>query len=230
MELTVGIWSNKKLAEWFGIKANTLSHSKEKRLKELEEYAVFEILKTGKIRIIEVKTAFYRNQKTYDYYKKKVPKAWRYNQIDTCSRVSEEIFTKDNNIALQTGYKYTRQVRDELWGKPDKNNPKCYYRLAKLYRSEKGKQYDTYVALGPGELQTFSEEYLKYFKTTPEEEAIIHSQVQNKELTPEEAYEKLFPQATYKKFVEHMSDMFDCDWIVNGTFVQKDFDEEDKED
>jgi hypothetical protein len=65
--------------------------------------------------------------------------------------------------------------------------------LAKLFRSVEGPQYNNYVALTKEELKTFSDEYLKFFKKNPEEESIIHNQVQNGELTPEEAYEQLFP-------------------------------------
>lgn len=232
MELTVGIWTIKDLANWFGIKPNTLSHTKQKRFQELEEYANFEILKSGKVQIKEVKKPFYTKKKSlvYSYYQTEVPKVWRYNEIDTCSRVSEEIFTEKNNITESTGYKYTRQVRDELWGKPSKSNPRCYYRLAKLKRDPRDKKYDTYIPLGPGEIEIFNEEYVKFFTTTPEDQLIIQNKVKNKELTPEEAYEKLFPDKVYKSFLEHISSMFECDWIVNGTFVQKDFDEGNKED
>jgi hypothetical protein len=81
MELTTGKWSTKKLAEWFGIRPNSLSRNKEKKLKELKEFADFKITDTGKILIIKVKIPYYHkpNSKTYQYYLDTVPKAWRYN-------------------------------------------------------------------------------------------------------------------------------------------------------
>ena len=229
LELTEGIWTIKNLAEWFGMKPNSLSHNKEKKLKELKEYADFEITKSGKIKIIKVKKTTYEKNNVYNYYKENIPRVWRYNQIDTCSRVASEIYTKKNSIEESTGYQYTRRVRDNLWGKPHKGNPRCFYKLAKLNRSDKDKKYDTYTELTKEELKIFSEEYNKFFKAadSAEDKFMIQDQVENGEITPEEAYGLLFPTSSYKKFLEHVSwEVFNCDWIVRGTFVERDITDE----
>lgn len=41
-KLELKIYSNKELAEWFGITANSFSNQKEKKLKELRAFADFE--------------------------------------------------------------------------------------------------------------------------------------------------------------------------------------------
>lgn len=56
---------------------------------------------------------------------------------------------------------------------------------------------------------------------------MIQDRVEKGELTPEEAYGLLFPTSSYKKFLEHVSwEVFNCDWIVRGTFVERDITDE----
>lgn len=52
-------YSIKELAEWFNIKPNTFSKSKQKYLQKLEYYARFHVTKTGKITIEEVFESVY---------------------------------------------------------------------------------------------------------------------------------------------------------------------------
>ena len=56
MKLKIGIMSNKELAEWFGISPSSLSHDKERKIKELSAYADFELIgkKTKKINIKKI--------------------------------------------------------------------------------------------------------------------------------------------------------------------------------
>lgn len=54
-ELQTGIWQNKDLAEWFGIKITSFSSQKRKKLEELKQYACFNENKDGSIEIWFVK-------------------------------------------------------------------------------------------------------------------------------------------------------------------------------
>lgn len=134
--LKEGIFSNKEIADWFGISPITFSKTKEDRLKVLKEFADYEITATGKIKIKQVRIPVYvkQNSKALKYYFTEIPKVWAYNEPETCSRVAAKVFNPKNNIKESTGYKYTKLARNELWGKPDKDNPSCYYALAKMYR------------------------------------------------------------------------------------------------
>lgn len=157
--------TNSELAEWFDIKPNYLSRNKAKKLKELESFARFEVVKT-KVRILEIYQPYYikKSTRTYEYYKSEVPKAWRVNELDTCARVSAQIYEPSIGIAPKTSEYYTANVRNELWGKPDKHNPHCHAELAKMYRSADGDKAKTrYEAFTPEDDQKYVEMFKKFY-------------------------------------------------------------------
>lgn len=59
MELTTGVWTNRTLTKWFGIKENTFRSKKKQKLQELKEYADF----------------YEKNDITAAYFQKIIPKS-----------------------------------------------------------------------------------------------------------------------------------------------------------
>lgn len=223
IELQLGKMKTKDLAAWFGISPNYLSKVKKEKLEELKTYCDYEIITSATIKINKIYIPIYikKKSKAYEYYRENVPKAWRIGAVDTCSRVAAQIFKKENNIAYRTGINYTRFVRDEVWGKPDLNNPQCYFVLAKMYYGDKNKANCFYKLFTPEDDKIYKEIYDKYFDTDKKikQEAIIKDMVDNQEMTKEEAYDLLVNESVYKLFLKELSAALRCDAIVRGTWV-----------
>ena len=222
-ELVTGTFSNKDIADCFGIKQNTFYKNKEKKLKELKNFANYEITPTGKIKIKEVKIPVYvkPTSKAFKYYLETVPKAWTYDEPETCSRVAAKIFDPKNNIQVSTGYEYTRMARDELWGKPDKENPKCKHKLAKMYRGQNPPEDNIYIAFTDEDYKIHEELFQEYIAPNAKTTTDIILQVKDKELDKEQAFDILFPEKSYKLFLSRLAAKLGCDWIVNSTIVNR---------
>lgn len=139
IELKLGLMTNKELAEWFGISPKTLRNTREKRLKELEEYAVFNLF-GNKINIAEIKIPIYVKKKSQNYLaiKSHIDENWNENGLATKKEVSERIYNKREeynlNIKPSTTYAYTCKGSNELYGsarEPDKGGEigNCRYVL-----------------------------------------------------------------------------------------------------
>lgn len=220
-ELKIGTFSNKEIAEWFGISPVGFSKTKKQKLEILKEFANYEITATGKIQINEVRIPIYvkPTNKTYKYYLENVPKAWTYNEPETCTRVAAKIFDPKNNIRETTGYEYTRLARNELWGKPNITNPKCRYQLAKMYRGKNAPEDNEYEAFTDDDYKIHDELFQKYIAPSARQATTIYNQVKDQELTKEEAFELLFPEKPYQLFLAKLSAELGCDWVVNATIV-----------
>lgn len=95
LELTKGVWTNKMLAEWFGIAEGTFKNTKKKRLAELELYAAF-IPKKGKVEILRIKEPVY--WKFFDADRMKVSRL--YDKVADCFDTIENIATKMSEIGM----------------------------------------------------------------------------------------------------------------------------------
>ena len=98
-QLTVGKFKLSEIAEWFGIKVTSFNAAKEKKLEELKEFADYELVSTHQIQITKVKYPFYvkKNSKNYEIIKKQITKTWNPDGIDTCKRVSNQIYQEKHN-------------------------------------------------------------------------------------------------------------------------------------
>lgn len=166
MILEVGkIYNGKEIAEWFGIAYSTYRNTKKKRLKELEGYAGFEIVKS-KIKITEVYCEVYcgaRNGKTliednfYVY--------WPEGEINTSKAVSSEMFEDYQNeitVNEETFYRYFLDIKVRKRGSSKKHTIGedggncqiwCYF------DEEKGK----YLPLSREQYKVLSELRNKYY-------------------------------------------------------------------
>lgn len=121
IELQKGAYTQKILAEWFGIAYSTLRNNKAKYLEELKEYAEYELTESGKINIKYVKIPVYvKKDSNYQKVKKVVPEYWSKNKIDKKKWVAEKIQNNETIlIKPSTTYSYVCKASTELWGKPN---------------------------------------------------------------------------------------------------------------
>lgn len=88
------------LADWFGIKKESLYRTKQKKLEELKLFCDYELISNTKINITNIYNPTYEKSVSENYkkIKQEVPKIWKVNYPETCSRVSQEIAAqKENN-------------------------------------------------------------------------------------------------------------------------------------
>lgn len=120
MELTIGRYTNKQLAEWFGIKEKTFSNTKEHRLEELKEYADFYEEKK-KIIITNVKQEFYKKDR--DKLEEILEQNWeKFLKVNSHLALFKDQVTEfwrgyHGKYSDATLYKYTAQWRTKKYGR-----------------------------------------------------------------------------------------------------------------
>lgn len=231
MELKVGEKYNfKEISQWMGISANSFSKRKEKHLSELYQFFDYELI--GKkifIKEIYIEDYVKLNGKMKEQVKKKIDRVWSKEGLDTCKRVSEEIFRElkeefpNEKITLSTINKYTREGKNELFGKA---NPKGYGIIGNNER-ELCIKYNYRVSPFSEEdrikIERLKEIYLK--SPTLDGKIIVKSLINNGEITKEEAWELFesieeFDDNRFKTFLD-MASLELGGQIVIGTRVTR---------
>lgn len=193
MELHQGKMTNKELAEWFGIKVQSLKNKKKEKLKELEKYADFEEVYGG-VNILKIKLKDeYSKERSlgYQIVRDSFDKEWAESGLDTCSNVSNKIYSKYKNnlpIAANTTYNYTIQVRNEKYGIPFIGD--CSYIWCKKYLADDGVSF-IYDEFNEEEKKIKDRLMRKYFSTDVEKEVLVAEMVECGELSKEQAYDML---------------------------------------
>lgn len=145
-------YSLQEISEWFCIKPNTFYKNKQKKLKELEFFADFEII-GSKILIKEVYCDTYikNSEKIKQYVEENFEKDWfEYNSINTCSNIAKKVLKNgDFKVCQSTVEKVVREVRNELVG-----NPRSGFGIGKMGVS----QYIWCKKLDNGRYERFSKE------------------------------------------------------------------------
>ena len=132
LALTLGVWDRTMLAKWFGVKPNSFSKAKEKKLEELRFFADFEIFKGGKINILFVKIPYYisKKERKYELISSHFEKAWN-GHINTMRNVADTIY-KEGEISKEyknnTVYNTVRTIKIEYLGRDCEGGTKgwCY--------------------------------------------------------------------------------------------------------
>ena len=189
MELRVGLMTNSELAEWFGVKPASFRNHKPKKLEELKKYADFE-LKGTRIYIKEIYgSKVYIKRQDYSIVKEEFTQVYNKSKIDTASNVSKKIYNKRKNdltIKESTTYEYTREARNELYGKPFVGKGKlgtCRYIWVK--KLDEGK----YERFNDEEEAMYKKLLLKYFKNTDSKAMFVKDMIKRGEVTKEEAWD-----------------------------------------
>ena len=192
IELFCGKWTNKMLAEWFGVKEKTFSNTKKKKLEELKEYADF-YEENRKVIITKVKQVFYVKKQSYKRIQELVEKNWSANGFDTCVHVKELIKGDEalQHLTEETIYTYVRKAHIENFGSPAKKNGGekgvCYYKWGKRDKDDDKKP----LYFTDEEREYFFVLIKKVFQTNPEEiaeEQALYQAYKKKEIPKEEYY------------------------------------------
>lgn len=204
MLLKVGIWNLKDLSQWFGIKPNTFSKQKQERLEELKEYADYEITDGGKVNIIKIKKFFYKKNSVYQYYKEQILNLE--DKIVDYMIIAKRFYKVELNVSLDESYLCVKQIYEEILKQPK-------YQLCMVIG-------DRLEPIGIWGQKIYKEEYEKYFQISNVEKFIIQSRVMDGEITPKEAYDLLFPKDVYRRFINRLCTIYNCDDVVNGVVVE----------
>lgn len=229
-KLIPGKISNKELAEWFGVTANSFSKNKAKKLKELSNFAQYHIDEKNHIIIDVVYNDIYikNGSNAYQKVRDKVDEIWSENGLDSCSRVGNEIYEilteEDENFALQssTVYNYTIKGRNELYGKPFMSGGKlgsCVYLWCKRKKDGKYSMLTEKEQMIKQQLQT------KYFGDATEKQVLVKAMVEAGELSKEEAWgvlEEMTNMRTgnFLMFLRELEEKIGCQ-VVKGTMVER---------
>ena len=186
-ELRLGKVTNKELAVWFNTTDTQISRKKNIFLKKLEEYCQFKPV-WGGVEIIEIYRSIYIKNKNYNIVKNNFDTAWSKNKLDSCKRVAGQIYQENKEqltIKESTVYQYTKEVRNELYGRP-----MCYHGVKGSCTYIWCKKDDTgHLAFLSEKEEKIKKELLnKYFSTADEKVVIVKNMVDKGEIKKEEAW------------------------------------------
>lgn len=235
IHLKLGKMKTDEIAAWFGLKgksrAQTFRNNKERYLRELEDYADFDIVYGG----IEIRGIKNPGDDVYikgrSDSKKLILKVfdeeWAKSGLDTCTNVNNKIMKKYSDeltIGKDTAYRYTLDAKKMLFGVAFKEMGRlgyCKYLWCKVYDQEDG--LSILEPFTEEEQEIKKEVMKKYFGTDIEQDILIREMVENGELTKEEAYDlsceiRNLNKSGFMSFKAELETLFNCR-ITKGTLV-----------
>ena len=223
LELVEGqLMSNNDLAEWFQIKPGSFRNTKTKKLEELKKYAEYEI-QGSKVLITKVIESKFVKRKDYSIVKEEFTQVYNKSKIDTASNVSKKIYSKrksDLSIKPSTTYEYTKEARNELYGKPFVGKGTlgtCRYIWVK--KLDEGK----YERFNDEEEAMYKKLLVKYFKNSDDKGIFVNEMVKNGEITEEEAWQTYKEitnlEFSFMNFKAEMEEFVGCT-IVRATEIE----------
>ena len=193
MELKIGKMTNKELAEWFGIKPNSMTRIKKQKLEELKNFAEFEEIYGG-VNITQIINPIYvkSSQKIRQIYEQGFEELRQ--PIDTVSHINEKIYEKYYDklptlSSAESGYHYAIEVRNANYGIPFKGDGKrgcCYYLWCKV--EQKGDEF-YFVQFNEEEEKIKQDLLKKHFGTSEEKDLLIAEMVACGEISKADAYD-----------------------------------------
>lgn len=201
-ELHLGVMKNQELADWFGITLKTYTNGRTSKLKELETFAKFNIIRGG-VEILEIIQPVYikNSQRKRQLIKDVFTDEWldeNNNNLNTCANVARKMKDKyeDLDYTEETLKSYLRDTRKDYFGVPfilDGSLGSCRYLWAKAIPVDEAKH--TYICekLTDEELKIKDELLKKYFTLKNaddiEKKIIIKEMVESGEMTKDQAYD-----------------------------------------
>lgn len=227
-KLKQGYMSSKDLADWFGVTLSTFKNGKAKKLEELKLFADFEEW-GGKVYIKKIFEPVYNKdlKKTAYKVKEKIDEVWAKDGLDTCTRVGTKIckdLAKQGTVRKEsTIIAYTRQGRNELYGKPFLGGGKigiCEYLWCK-----KDPATGDLALLTEEEEKIKEKLILKYFKNASEKQIIVKAMIEAGEITKEEAWDILenmtgMDTSNFMDFLGELQAALHCQ-VIRGTMVTR---------
>ena len=227
-KLQIGIFNNKEIADWFGCSSAYFSQVKEKKFKELQAYADFELIgnKQKKVKINKVYEQEYHKKGSYAYetIKNKFDETWSDDGLDSCKRVCYQIMeTEDLGIVESTAYNYTLKTRNVLFGRPFQCSGKlgsCRYMWCK-------QQENGTLRFLTQEQQKIKDRIVKkYFGDASEKQIIVQAMVESGEISKEQAWDILTEMTNMKgnnflAFLKQLQKAIGCR-VIRGTYVERD--------
>lgn len=226
-KLETKLYTNKQLAEWFGISAGRFSSDKKNKLEQLKAYADFELIgnKQKKVKIIKVYEEEYhkKGSQAYQMIKNKFDETWSEDGLDSCKRVCYQIMdTIDLGVAEGTAYNYTLKSRNVLFGKPFQNGGKlgnCIYVWCK--QEENGEL--RFLTKEEQDIKTAM--IKKYFGDASEKQIIVQGMVEAGEISKEQAWDVLTEMTNMKgnnflAFLKQLQKRIGCR-VIRGTYVER---------
>lgn len=190
MELKTGIMTNQELADWFGIKEKSFRTTRQKKLEELKEYAVFEDMR-GKVNIKKIiKKQYTKGSRDFKLIKEKTKEQWNENGIDTCRLVAKKIakkYKQELKVSDNTLYNYTCISKRELWGKAFGAGGEIGYCVSEICKVIN----EICIELTEEENKIKKALLKKYFGSADEKVLYVKDLVDNEEITKEESWELL---------------------------------------
>ena len=194
MKLKIGKMTNKELAEWFGVKINSFTQHKKKKLEELKNFAKFEEIYGG-VNILEIINPTYvkNSQKIRQIYEQGFEEVRQ--PIDTVSNINNQIYEKyHENLptlnSAQSGYHYAIEVRNEKYGIPFKehgSNGCCYYCWCKQEIDENN--FLLYIPFTEEEQKIKEKLLTKFFGNHEEKTILLQEMVLAGEIKKEDAWD-----------------------------------------
>ena len=233
--LRLGKMKIDEIAEWFGLtganRGQTFRNNKERYLRELGEYADFDVVYGGifirGIKIPGDDVYIKGRSESKKVILQALDEEWAESGLDTCANVNNKILKKHSNeitVNKDTAYKYALDAKKTLFGVAFKEVGKlgyCKYLWCKVYDQDDG------IAL----LQPFTKEeeeikkevMKKYFGTDIEKDIMIKEMVESGEITKEEAYDlsceiRNLNKNGFMAFKAELETRFNCR-ITKGTLV-----------
>ena len=235
MELKIGKMTTKELAQWFGISYGSFRTCKESKLKELEDYAEFDIIYGGiiitKIKDDTMKKYIKLSHKSKEIVFNAFDEEWNKSGVDTCANVAIKIYDKHKNeltIAPNTTYNYTIAARNELYGRPYVDMGKlgnCRYIWVKIVDVDENTGLKTLEVFNEEEEKVKKELLKKYFKTDEEKELMVAEMVERGEITKAEGYDMLcdlknLTEAGFMAFKAELEAKIGVS-VLKGTVIEK---------
>lgn len=227
MKLHLGKMSNKELAEWFDIKESSFKSDKKNKLQILKKYADFYEEK-GKVIITYIYNDEYSKKmtETYELVDSKFEEYWSDNGLDSCSRVSGEMYDKMNamiSVEDSTFYNYVRKIRNDHYGVPFSSGGKmgrCIYLWAK-----RDKETGKLSFLTDAELKIKNALMRSYFGDTTEASLLIEEMIEANEIKEEEAwglYRKMtnLSHSSFHSFLKALEKEIGSQ-VVRGTLIER---------